>query len=73
MMIINKNNIRLGKTIRGYRKQVGWTQEHLAEKVDLSTKYIQFIENGNREPSLSTVYKIAKAFKVKVHDCLIFR
>lgn len=64
----NKNKNCFGKMIKVFRKEKGWTQEQLAEKLDLSTKYIQLIENCNREPSLSTVYKIAEAFKVKVRE-----
>jgi DNA-binding XRE family transcriptional regulator len=63
---------KLGKRIQKARKKAGLTQEKLAEKVKLSTKFIQFIESGNRAPSLKTVYRIARALDVKVQDLFPF-
>lgn len=42
------------------------TQEKLAEKVKLNAKYIQFIERGNRIPSLKALYRIAIALGQKI-------
>lgn len=72
MGMITKNDIRLAKRIKKYRKSANLTQKELAEKIKMSTKYIQFIETGKRKPSLKTVYKIAKTFKVKVQDLFQF-
>lgn len=72
MGMITKNDIRLAKRIKKYRKSENLTQEELAEKIKMSTKYIQFIETGKRKPSLKTVYKIAKTLKVKVQDLFQF-
>ena len=62
--------MHLAKKIRQYRKEAGLTQEVLAEKLGLSAKYIQFIENGRRRPSLKVVYRIAKILEVDV--CRLF-
>lgn len=70
--MITENDIKLGKRIKKYRKLAGLTQEELAEKLKLSTKYIQFIETANRKPSLKTVYKIARVLGVKVQDLFPF-
>lgn len=70
--MITENDIKLGKRIKKYRKLAGLTQEELAEKLKLSTKYIQFIETANRKPSLKTVYKIARVLGVKVQDLFQF-
>ena len=45
-----KNDKNLGKRVKKFRKLAHLTQEQLAEKVNLSTKYIQFIETANPEP-----------------------
>jgi transcriptional regulator with XRE-family HTH domain len=68
--MLNSDEIALGKKIRDYRKKLGLTQEMLAEKSGLSSKYIQFIENGRRRPSLKVVYKIARILEVDV--CKLF-
>lgn len=70
--MITKNDVRLGNKVKKCRKQVNLTQQELAERVKLSTKYIQFIENGKRKPSLKTIYKIARALGVKVQDLFPF-
>lgn len=70
--MITKRDERLGKQVHKLRKQSGMTQDQLAEKVGVSTKYIQFIEAGTRKPSLKTVYKIAKALEVEVKDLFPF-
>jgi transcriptional regulator with XRE-family HTH domain len=70
--MITKKDESLGKQIKKQRKKVGFTQDQLAEKSGLSTKYIQFVESANRTPSLKTLYKIAKALGVKVKDLFHF-
>lgn len=70
--MVTEKDKRLGKRIQKLRKQASLTQEELAEKVKLSAKYIQFIENGNRVPSLKTVYKIARALNIKEQDLFSF-
>jgi len=66
-MKITKNDINLGKKIKKYRRKLGLTQEQLAEEVGLSQKYIQFIENGKRRPSLTVLYKISQKLNIKMY------
>jgi len=66
--MVTEKDRKLGNRIQKLRKKAGLTQEQLAEKVKLSAKFIQFIENGNRIPSLKTVYKIARTLEVKTQD-----
>ena len=58
----------LGETMRGYRKQIGLTQEKLAEKADLHHNFIGEVERGNMEISLTSLLKISKALGVCVCD-----
>lgn len=66
--MVTKKDRRLGSRIQKLRKKAGLTQEQLAEKVKLSAKYIQFIESGNRVPSLKTLYKVANALGIKPQE-----
>lgn len=58
----------LGKKIKSFRKNVGLTQEQLAEKVKVSRAYMGYIEQGRNTPSLKVLEKIAKVLGVKVKD-----
>ena len=50
--------------IQKYRINGGYSQERLAEAVDLSTSYISEIENGKKRPSMKTLEKIAAVLNV---------
>jgi len=62
----------LGERIQKLRKKAKLKQHELAEKVGVSTKYIQYIEAATRQPSLKTVYKIAEVLQVKVNQLFPF-
>ena len=54
----------LGKNIRELRKKVGWTQEKLAEKANISVPFMTQIELARKTPSLEVIESIAKALGV---------
>jgi transcriptional regulator with XRE-family HTH domain len=54
--------VALGTEVRRRRKARGWTLEVLAEKADLTPHYLSTLETGRRDPSVSTVQQLAKAF-----------
>ncbi len=60
----------VGQQIRLYRKQAHLSQEELAEKADLSYKYVGEVERGYVNISLDSLMRIAKALKVKAHDLI---
>ena len=68
--MVLREKINLGETIRLYRKKAGLTQEGKEEKLGLSAKYIQFIENGVRKPSLKVIYRIAETLDIDI--CYLF-
>lgn len=53
------------ENIKSLRKQLGWSQELLAEKTGVSAPYITQIEVGKRTPSLDIVEKLAFALGVE--------
>lgn len=57
----------VGQQIRHYRKQARLSQEQLAEKSDLTYKYVGEVERGTVNISLDSLMRIAKALKVKLH------
>jgi len=58
--------VHIGKRIRQKREALDWTQEHLAAKARISSKYLSRIETGVQQPSLLTLHKIAQAFGSKL-------
>lgn len=50
-----------GKAVRAVREELGWTQEDLAERSGLSRPYIVRIEAGERNLTMNTVDRVAKA------------
>lgn len=58
----------VGLQIRGIRKARGLTQEELAEKADLSYKYIGELERGQVNVSLDSLQRIADALEREIGE-----
>jgi len=56
--------------VKTIRVKQGLSVRALAAKAKMSFTYLSNVENGNADPSLSTLRRIAKALKVKVADLL---
>jgi transcriptional regulator with XRE-family HTH domain len=56
--------LAFGREVRRRRNTLGLTLEQLAERSDLTPNYIGSVENGRRDPSLSTVLALAKGLGV---------
>ena len=63
-MAIPKHRRLLGDSIRNQRKNVGLTQERLAEQADLHHNYVGEIERGEKAVSVDVLVKIAAALKI---------
>jgi len=64
--------IKFGQKMQKARKEAGVSQEELAAKLAMHRTYIGMIERGERNPTIRTLYKIAKALKVPSSDLLPF-
>ena len=63
---------KFGQKVQKVRKATGVSQEELANKLSMHRTYIGMIERGERNPTIRTLYKIAKALKVSAADLLPF-
>lgn len=63
---------QVGLRIAEIRKNLGMTQEKLAEGASYSTEFISLIERGRNAPSLAGLARIAKALRVEPKDLLNF-
>lgn len=59
---------KLGERIQRARRQAGISQEELAFRCGLAPRYIAYIEEGQRIPSLVTLYTIAEALDRNAED-----
>ena len=68
----NEDLLILGKHIKSLRKSRGLTLENLCYKNGLEPSTVARIEKGLVEPKYLTLLKLAKAFKIKLSELLIF-
>ncbi len=64
--------VQLGERVRELRVAHRATQEQLAERAGLSYKFIGEIERGKANPTIETLWRLAKALRVEVHELLLF-
>ena len=57
--------ITFGRVLRDLRKQAGLTQEQLGFEAELERNYISMLERGERQPTLTTLIKLAGPLRRK--------
>lgn len=60
----------VGRNVERLRRAKGMTQEQLAERSGFSQQYISGLENGQRNPTVVTLYEIACALSAAPVDLL---
>lgn len=60
----------IGDNLRVLRAKSRISQEALAEKAGISTKYLTQIENEKVNPSILVIYKLANTLNVTVNDII---
>jgi len=55
-----------GREVKRRRKAKGWTQEHLAQLVDLTPRSIMYIENKGQHTSLDVFYRLVTVLDISV-------
>ena len=60
-----------GQKIEYRRKELGYTQEELAQKVHTTQPYISRLERGHFNPSMRMIVKIETALRIST-DYLLF-
>lgn len=56
-----------GEVLKKYRKKAKLSQEELALSCGLDRTYIGLLERSKRQPTLSTIFKIAEVVGVAPH------
>ena len=63
---------RFGLKIKELRLAKSWTQECLAEKLNMETQNISRLEKGVHLPNSERIEQLAKIFNVKVYELFMF-
>ncbi len=66
--IHNDINKKIGLRVRLERTKMGISQEKLAELAELNKNSIGAIERGESSPTIETLDRLAKAFKIELHE-----
>lgn len=49
-----------------------WTQQELADKVDVSRQTIISLERGRYNPSILLAFRIARLFRMRIEDVFLY-
>jgi putative transcriptional regulator len=58
----------MNNRLKVLRAERDWSQEVLAQKLDVSRQTINAIERGKYDPSLPLAFKIARLFAAQIED-----
>jgi putative transcriptional regulator len=54
--------------LRELRAERGWSQQYLAEKLEVSRQSVNAIETGKYDPSLPLAFRIARLFGMMIDN-----
>lgn len=60
------STIKIGKNLQTIRRSNGYTQEKLAEKIEVSVRYISDIEQDRAKPSYEILIRICNLFHITI-------
>ena len=57
--------------LRALRADRGWSQQHLADLLDVSRQSVNAIETGRYDPSLPLAFKLAELSDLAIEDVFV--
>lgn len=66
--VIPEHRRLIGEVVRTQRKRNGFTQESLAERVQLNPKYLGEVERGEKIISIEALMRIAKVCRCRMGE-----
>jgi putative transcriptional regulator len=55
-----------------FRNKRDWTQQELADQVEVSRQTIISLENGRYNPSILLAFRLARLFELKIEDLFLY-
>ncbi len=61
-----------GARIKSLRESKDWTQEYLAERMDISSNYLSGMERGRENPTFDMLVKLSDALEAEMWEIFDF-
>jgi putative transcriptional regulator len=61
----------MNNRLRVLRAERGWSQQDLAERLEVSRQSVNAIETGKYDPSLPLAFRIADVFALAIEDIFL--
>ena len=55
-----------------FRTRNGWTQQELADRVDVSRQTIISLEGGRYNPSILLAFRLARLFELQIEELFLY-
>ncbi|MDO9084710.1 MAG: helix-turn-helix transcriptional regulator [Anaerolineaceae bacterium] len=55
-----------------FRNKMSWTQQELADLVEVSRQTIISLENGRYNPSILLAFRLARLFGLQIEDLFLY-
>ena len=55
-----------------FRAKMSWTQQELADRVQVSRQTIISLENGRYNPSITLAFRLARVFDVRIEELFLY-
>jgi transcriptional regulator with XRE-family HTH domain len=65
---LEKVQLRVGRNIRNLRRLRGWSQEQLAERIEMTEKHVGRVERGEVNVTVDLLATVAKTFAVDIAE-----
>lgn len=62
----------LGRRIKSLRRIRGYTQEQLAERIEINAKYLSSIERGEENPTFDLFLRLARGLNIDLYELFQF-
>jgi transcriptional regulator with XRE-family HTH domain len=66
-----REKVTVGQLIRAKRLEIGCSQEAVAEHLGLSTKFISYVENGERYLKVDHLQKLSEFLEIPMKDFIL--
>lgn len=70
-LAVPPQKISVNNHLRELRAQKNWTQQNLADKLDVSRQTVNALETGKYDPSLPLAFKLGKLFRLPIEEMFL--
>ena len=70
-LLADAQGLTMENRLRVLRAERSWSQQDLAERLDVSRQSVNAIETGKYDPSLPLAFRIAEVFERSIEDIFV--